>query len=288
MSLDIGFCSISEIKKNSFSNLRNLIDLRLNNNILKSFVMTHIPKNLEVLNISGNSMKTIYMTENTIQYVRNIKHLDLTNNEFTCDCHLFDLWELCATLRKGPGGVSSCNEFCPASEFETCKRQHPKIHQVQNTSENVTAGELRKKYEYINTTKKEIDVDYETNNNQQIDDVDLSGGTRNHSEDANDKTGKYRVNEERVSPDLWTNILYACIGIFGGICLLGATVFLAEFFFCRRKRSRKISANSSLRHVRMKVMETNEGRQETVPVSQHRGFDFVYVPTNANRTDQND
>jgi Leucine-rich repeat (LRR) protein len=288
ISLDISFCNISQIKSNSFSNLLNLINLRLNNNILKSFDMTHIPKNLEVLDISGNSMKTIRITKNTIRHMRNIKYLDLTKNEFTCECHLYDLWELCATLRNGPGGMSSCDEFCPASEFESCKGQHPKIHQVQNISENATAREPRKKYEYINTTKEEIDVGYKTSNNQRNNDVDLFGGTYNHSENANDKTGKYRVTEERASSDLWSYILYSCIGTFGGMCLIGATVLVAEIFFGRRKRSGKTSANNSLRHVRMKLMETNDETQETVPLSQHRGFDFVYVPTNASRTDQND
>lgn len=288
ISLDISFCNISQLKNSSFSNLRNLINLRLNNNIFKSFNMTHIPKNLEVLDISGNSMKTIHMTKNTIKHMRNIKHLDLTNNEFTCDCHLFDLWELCATLRNGSGGMSSCDEFCPASEFEICKEQHPKIDQVQNTSENFTAREPRKNYEYINTTKEETDVDYKTSDNEQNSEVEVFGGIHNDSEDANDKTGKYRVNEESASSGLWTNILYSCIGIFGGMCLIGATVLVAELFFGRRKRSGKMSSNSSLQHVRMKLMETSEEGQEMVPVTQQRGFDFVYVPKNANRTDEND
>lgn len=288
ISLDISFCNISQIKNSSFSNLRNLTNLRLDNNILKSFDMTHIPKNIEVLNISRNSIKSIYMKKNTIEHMRNIKHLDLTNNEFTCDCHLFDLWNLCAALRNRSGGMNSCDKFCPTFEFGTCKGQYPKIYQVQNTSENFTAREPRKNYKYVNTTKEEIDADYKRSNNEQNNDVDLFGGTHNHSENTNNKTGEYRVNEDRASSGVWTNILYSCIGIFGGICLIGATVLVAESVFGSRKRSRKISANSSLGHVRMKLMETNEEKQETVPVAQHRGFDFVYMPTNANRTDQND
>lgn len=287
ISLDISFCNISHIKNNSFSNLHRLINLRLNNNILKSFDMTHIPKNLEVFDISGNSMKTINMTLDTIRHMRNIKYLDLTNNEFTCDCHLYEIWQLCAALRNGHGGMSSCDEFCPASEFETCHGQHPQIHQVQNTSENFTAKEHRKKFEYINITKEETEVDHETSSNEHDDEVDVLGGTYNNSEDSNDKTGKYKVDDKLVSSDLSIIILYSCIGAFGGMCLIGATVLGAEFFFGSRKQSRKNSANSSLQHVRMKLMATNEERQETVPLTQHRGFDFVYVPTNANRTDQN-
>jgi Leucine-rich repeat (LRR) protein len=286
--LDISFCNISQIRNNSFSNLRNLVNLRLNNNILKSFDMTHIPKNLESLDISGNSMKTINMTKDTIRHMRNIKYLDLTKNVFTCDCNLYELWELCATLRKGHGGMSSCDEFCSASEFETCKGQHPKIDQVHNTSENFSTREPRKKYKYVNITEEEIEVDYETSSNQQNNDVDDFGSKHNHSEDADDKTGKYKVDEEPASSGLGTIILYSSIGTFGGLCLIGATVLGAELFFGHRKQSRNISANSNLQHVGMKVMETNEERQETVPLSQHRGFDFVYLPMNAIRTDQND
>jgi hypothetical protein len=180
--------------------------------------------------------------------------------------------------------MSSCDEFCPASEFETCKGEHPKIHQVHNTSDNFTAREPRKHYEYNNISKTDNDVDYETSNNQENNDVDVFGGVYNESEDANDKTGQYRVDEERVPSGLGTIILYSCIGTFGAMCLIGATVLVSEILFGRRKRS-----NSSLRHVRMKLIQpTNDERQETLPQSQHRGFDFVYVPTNANRTDQND
>jgi Leucine-rich repeat (LRR) protein len=286
--LDMSFCNINQIRNNSFSNLRNLVNLRLNNNNLKSFDMTHIPKNLEILDISGNSMKTINMTKDTIRHMRNIKYLDLTNNGFTCDCHLYELWELCTTLRKGHGGISSCDDFCPASEFETCKGQHPKYDQVQNISENLTAKESKKKYEYINITKGEPEEDYETSSNQQNNDVDVFGDTSNHSEDANNKSGKYKVDEELASSGLWTIILYSSIGTFGGLCLIGATVLGAELYFGRKKQSRKISANSSLKQVGMKLGKINEERQETVPLSQNCGFDFVYVPTNAIRSDQSD
>jgi Leucine-rich repeat (LRR) protein len=295
ISLDISFCNISQIPNNYLSNLHNLMNLRLNNNILKSFNMTHIPKNLEALDISGNSMRTINMRKHPIRHMTNIKYLDLTNNEFTCDCHLFGLWMLCARLRNRSGGMSSCDEFCPAPKFKACKGEHSEIHQVQNTSEHFNVSEPKRKYEYINTTMEEIDVHYKTSDTQQNNDVDTFGGVHNDSKDANDKTGKYKVNGERVLPDLglpagrtdlWTVALYACIGVFGGLCLIGVTVLGAELLFGRRKRSRKSAANCTLQRVRMEPTERSEERQETVPLSQHRGFDFAHVPRCINRTGQ--
>jgi Leucine-rich repeat (LRR) protein len=278
--LDISFCNISQIKHNSFSNLHNLMNLKLNNNLLKSFNMKHIPKNLRVLDISGNSMETINTTKDTIAHVANIEHLDLTENKFTCNCQLYDLWELCATLRKESGGMSSCDEFCPNSEFETCKGQHYKVHQLENT-ENFTTREPRKNHEYIDTTEADIDKDYDKSRIAD-DEVDVLEGMHNHSKDANEKTGKYKVIEGSASSQTGNILLYASIGTFAGLCLIGATVLGADLFFGRSRRSRTISAIRKLRLAKMKEKETNEEKFETVALTQQRGFDYLQVPTSVN------
>jgi hypothetical protein len=287
MSLDISFCNISQMKCGSFSNLHNLLNLKLNDNILKSFNTKHIPKNLRVLDISGNSMETIYITKDTITRMANIKHLDLTKNSFTCDCHLYHLWEMCSTLRKEPKGVSSCDEFCSDSEFETCKRPHFKAHQLENTSESFTARELPEEHEFNKTTKKDIAEDYNKTGIEENYEVDIFGGVHNHSKDANEETGKYRINEGSASTQTGDILLYSCIGAFVGLCLIGATVLVADMFLCRRRRNRTISAKRRLLLARKKEKETDEDKREAVPLSQQRGFDFLHVPRNVHRPDDN-
>jgi hypothetical protein len=288
--LDVSFCNISQIKHNPFSNLHNLMNLKLNNNILKSFNMKHIPKNLRVLDISGNSMETLNTTKDTIAHMTNIEHLDLTNNKFTCDCHLYDLWEFCSTLREKSGGMSSCDEFCPGSELETCKGQHYKVHQLENT-ENVTAREPRKHHEDIDTTEADIgtteadiDKDYDKSTIED-DEVDVFGSVHNNSRDDNNKTGKYKVIEVIGSSEMGNILLYAIIGTLAGLCLIGATVLGADLFFGRRRKSKTISAISKLRLARMKETNIDEEKWETVPLSQQRGFDFLHMPTSANSRD---
>lgn len=282
--LDISFCNISHTRSSSFSNLHNLISLKLNNNILKSFNMTHIPKNLRVLDISGNSIKTIHITNDTIRYMADIKHMDLTDNEFICDCRLYDLWQLCANLRKGFGDVTSCGEFCPDSSFGTCKGRHHQMHETRSISGNLTENEGRESHEYTNTRNGEIDEDYDRRSNEQNIEVDIFDGGHNHSKDGNETSGKYRVNEESAWSEVGNIVLYTCIGTFAGFSLVGTTVLVAEVVFGGKKRRGKASANSRLRLVRMRKLETSEDRQEIAPLSQQHGFDFVHVPTNKTRT----
>jgi Leucine-rich repeat (LRR) protein len=293
--LDISFCNISQISSKCFSNLHSLMGLRLNNNILKSFDVTQIPKNVEVLDISGNTMTTIKATKEMIRHVTNIKYLDLTHNEFICDCHLFDIWLWCATLRNGSGGTTSCDDFCPVFEFMACEGQNSQNGQARNTPKHFSSRKPGINYKYINLTSEGINSDNKTNDNQDNDDAEIIDDMNVDTDVANDTIGKYKIHDESVSSEnehsknFWGIVLYSCIGIFGGVCLIGAIVLGRDtFLYYRKSRSMKNSSSlrSSVRHVKLELMDTAEDRQETRPLSHKKGFDFVSMPTNANKTVQ--
>jgi Leucine-rich repeat (LRR) protein len=293
IELDIGFCNISQIPDKFFSNLHNLLSLRLKNNRLKSFNMIHIPKNLQVLDISGNSLTTINITKNMINHMTNIKHLVLTNNKFTCDCNLIDVWLWCAKLRNVDRGINSCDEFCPKLESATCEGQDYQIYKVRKTSEGFSGIKSERNYKYLNTSSEDIYVDHEGSDNQENKDTETIDGVPIDSEkDANKTIGKYKIKDESDSSvsglnreKLWDIIFYSCIGIFGGVLFIGLTVLVFDTVsVCRKARgnTKYISDNSSLRNVRLKLMEENDDRQETRPLSQHQGFDFVSFPAEVN------
>lgn len=299
ISLDVSFCNISQISNKCFSNLHNLLNLKLNNNMLKSFNMAQIPRNLEVLDISGNSLTTIIATKKITTQMTNIKHLVLTHNKFMCDCHIFDIWFWCSTLRNASEGSSSCDDFCPAANIMACGKHHSQTDQARNISEHFSVKKPGRNHKYTNTSSEEIGYSYETNDNQHLNEVETVDGLNVDTEDgANGKHGKYKVKDKSVSSDLessteneqlekvWGIVLYSCIGIFGGICLIGALALGTEMFLGYRRSGRSHSAGSSMRHVKLELMDTNQDREEMRPLAHNQGFDFVSMPTNANRTAQ--
>jgi Leucine-rich repeat (LRR) protein len=296
--LDVSFCNISKTSSKCFSNLHSLMDLRLNNNILKSFNVTQIPKNLAALDISGNSITTIKATKEIIRQRMNIKYLVLTHNEFICDCHLFEVWLWCATLRNRTGGASSCENFCPVLESMTCEGKYFRSNEAPNITKHFNARNREGNYKHISSTSEEINSDYKTNSNQENDDVENVYDMPVDRDVANHTIGEYKMNDEIASSDLgssteskeakkkWDIVLYSCIGIFGVICLTGAAalgIHINSHFRKSRGTKNSSSRRDSLEHVKLELMGTAEDKQETRPLSHNQGFDFVSMPTSANK-----
>jgi Leucine-rich repeat (LRR) protein len=278
ISLDISFCNITIIPNRFFSNLHNLVSLNLSDNRLQSINMRDVPQNLEVLDVSGNSLTSVTVTTAMIGHLDNLKHFDLRNNSFTCECRSLVLWKWCEKLRTENGGTSSCEEFCP----NLCGKQ------PEPDGGKTTVGNVRTR---TNTISEETGMEPETSDIQEHSDVESVDGPRVVSgENTNDTHGKLRVNDERESAGsdkLWNIILYSSIGVLGGLCLIGAIALLTDTALgCRKSRVKEVSrspSKNSLRNVRLELMEPIEDRQETTPLSLHRGFDFVSQPANVNR-----
>jgi len=248
ISLDIGFCNITEIPDHFFSKLHNLVSLNLSGNRLKSFNMTAVPKNLEVLDISRNSLSYVYVTSTTIRLLGSLKHLDLTNNNFTCTCRLLVMWKWCEKLRNGNGCASACEEFCPS-----------------------LCGEP----EQPNGRKTEHG-DVETIDVPGVDANDTLGRLRDNNERENGSSGK-----------MVSIITYSIIGVIGGLCLIGAIALTTDLILgyskSRNKEASRPPSRNSFRNVRLELMDPNDDRQEMTPLSRHHGFDFVSQPTNVHR-----
>jgi Leucine-rich repeat (LRR) protein len=278
ISLDISFCNITKIPNRFFSNLHNLVSLNLSNNRLQSINMRAVPQNLEVLDLSGNSLTSVTVTTAMIGLFDNLKHLDLTNNSFTCECRSLVPWKWCEKLRTENGGASSCEEFCP----------NPCGEQPEPDGGNTTIGNILSR---MNKISEETSMEPETSDNQEHSDVETIEGPGVVSrEGANDTFGKLRVNEESESAGsdkLWNIILYSSIGVLGGLCLIGAIALLTDTALgCRKSRAKEASrspSKNSFRNIRLELMDQNEDKQETTPLSLHRGFDFVSQPTNVNK-----
>ena len=288
LSLDISYCNITKIPNKFFSNLHNLLSLKLNGNLLAFFSMKSVPQSLEVLDISGNSMTAIDVTEETIRRLTNLKHFALTNNSFACECRLSHLWTWCAVLRNGLGGASSCDEMCPDLELETCGK----------------AGRTAMGHNHVrmNTVAGENDVDPAKSEDQENGDVEtLTGPGVVSGKDANNTSGNLKINDEDFpailgstaddegSERLWSIITYSFIAVFGGLCLIGAIALVTDTFLgCRKPRTRvpATSAKSTSRNIRLELTDPNEDMQEMTPLSHHRGLDFVSQPTNAHTKSQ--
>jgi len=281
ISLDISFCNITKIPIKFFSNLHNLVSLNLSDNRLQTFNMRAIPQTLEVLDISGNSLTSLTVTTEMIRLLDNLKHLDLRNNSFTCECRSLDLWKWCEKLRTGNGDASSCEEFCP----NLCGEQE------QTDGGKTTIGNVLIR---TNTISEETIKEPETTDNQTNNDVEtIEGPGVVSKEDANDTLGKLRVNDEHenvASDKLWNIILYSTVGVLGGLCVIGAIALLTDSILgCRKSRNTEASrspSKNSLRNIRLELMDPNDDRQETTPLSLHRGFDFVSQPANVHKYPQ--
>jgi len=281
MSLDISFCNITKISNRFFSNLHNLVSLNLSDNRLRSFNFRALPQTLEVLDISGNSLTSVTVKTEMIRLLDSLKHLDLTNNSFTCECRSLAVWKWCKKLRTENGGASSCEEFCP----NLCGEQE------QPNAGKTAIGNVRTR---MNTISEENSMEPDSSDNQKHSDVETVDGPGVVSrEDANDTFGKLRVNDQRDvvgSNKIWSIVMYSCIGVFGGLCLIGAIALVTDTILgCRKSRDREASrppSRNSFRNVRLELMDPNEDKQETTPLSLHRGFDFVSQPTSTHRTAQ--
>jgi Leucine-rich repeat (LRR) protein len=282
ISLDISSCNITEIPKKFFSNLHNLVSLNLNDNRLQSFNLRAVPQTLEVLDISGNSLTSVAVTTEIKWFLDSLKHLDLRNNSFTCECRSLSLWKWCEKLRTQNGGASSCEEFCPK----------PCGEQEQPDGEKIAIGNVHARNNFI--LSDETSMEPETSDSQEYSDVETVEDPSVVSRgDANDTLGKLRVNEEYASEGsvkMWSIILYACIGVFAGLCLIGAIALVTDTVLgCRKSRVKEASrspSRNSLRNVRLELMDPNQDGQETTPLSLHRGFDFVSQPTSVHNNPQ--
>jgi Leucine-rich repeat (LRR) protein len=281
MSLDVSYCNITEIPGRFFSNLHSLVSLNLSDNRLRSFNFRALPHNLEVLDISRNSLTSVIVRTEGIRLLDSLKHLDLTNNSFTCDCRLLAVGKWCEKLRTGNGGASSCKEFCP----NLCGEQE------QPNGGKTAIGNIHAR---MNAISEETSMEPDTSDNQKHNDVETVDGPGVVSrEDANDTFGKIRVNEEREivgSDKIWNIVMYSCIGVFGGLCLIGAIALVTDTVLgCRKSRGKEVSRSPSrnnFRNVRLELMDPIEDRQETTPLSLHSGFDFVSQPTSTHKTAQ--
>lgn len=277
ISLDISFCNITEIPNQFFSKLHNLVSLNLIGNRLKSFNMRALPQNLEVLDISRNSLTSVTVTKAMIRLLGSLKHLDLTNNNFTCECRVLVLSRWCEKLRNQNGGSSSCEEFCPnpcgvPEQPNGGKRAIGNVHTRTNTISEGTSMEP------------------ETDDSQEHGDVET---IEDPSVDANDTHGNLRVNEKREiggSDKMWSIIMFSSIGVLGGLCLIGAIALMTDLILgCNKSRNKEASrtpSRNSFRNVRLELMDPNDDRHETTPLSTRCGFDFVSQPTNVHRSPQ--
>ena len=281
LSLDISFCNITKIPNKYFSNLHDLLSLNLKGNLLKSFEMRALPQNLEVLDISGNSLESVKVTTKMIRLLGSLKHLNLTNNNFTCQCRSYPVWTWCEKLRTENGDARSCEEFCP----DVCGEQGDRLG-----GEAATGSDRTRKI----TISEENDTEPETSDNPEnsdVETVEVPGVVSGKG--ANDTIGELRVNDEHESAGtgkVWSIITYSCIGVVGGLCLIGAIALVTDTVFsCRKSPDKEVTRSAtskSLRNVRLELMDVNEDRQETTPLSVHRGFDFVSQPTNVQRNMQ--
>ena len=281
ISLDISSCNITNIPNKFFSNLHNLVSLDLNDNRLQSFNLNALPQNLEVLDISGNSLTNVTVTTGMIRLLDSLKHLHLTNNNFDCNCRSLALWKWCEKLKPENGGATSCEEFCPTRCLEQEEPSGGKppignVHFRRNTNTKVTTMEPEK-----SDGEEYSDV-------ENVDDPHVVSG-----KDANDTFGELRVNDESGREGLdktWNIIMYSVIGVFGGLVLIGSIALLTDAALgCRKPRYRKPTRSSSihsLRNLRLELMDPKDDRQETTPLSLHHGFEFVPRPTNAHRNSQ--
>jgi Leucine-rich repeat (LRR) protein len=277
LSLDISFCNITEISDKFFSNLRDLISLNLKGNLLKSFNMRAVPQNLESLDISGNSLTHINVQTETIRRLDRLKHLDLTNNNFTCECRMLPLSQWCAKLRTENGGASTCEEFCPGlcgEQEQPLDGKTPIVnfHIPMNTSSEGTD----------NVTKRSGDQEH--NDVETVHGPDVISGA-----EANDTSGKMRANRESLivgSDKMWTIITYSSIGVIGGLCLIGALALVTDAVLGWRRSRAKKGSRSSITNVRLEFMDSNEDRQETTPLSVNHRFDYVSQTTHAHRNAQ--
>lgn len=290
--LDLSFCNISQIPHKYFSNLHNLRNLRLNNNSLKTFSAMHLPSSLEILDLSRNSLTVVNVTDKVTQRMTNMEHLDLTENGFVCDCTLRELWLWCVKLSTKSGTMCGSNYFCPVIEFMNCKPQNSK------PSGEGTSPKL-------NTTRsRTFLINYSTEDTDNDDGLNASGDIENEveyiydqnsdkQEDEYDEMKQFKMGDDASSvlgsdiqgdglEGMWSIALYSCIAFLVGLCLIGALVLGVEVF-CGLKKGRNaktsISETSTLRQVRLQLMDRNEERQETRPLSHHQGFDFVSLPT---------
>jgi len=277
ISLDVSFCNITEIPDHFFTKLHNLMSLNLSGNLLKSFNMKAVPQNLEVLDISRNSLTSVTVTWTKIMLLDTLRHLDLTNNNFTCECHMLVLSKWCEMLRNGKGGESSCEQFCPNPCGEP---EQPNGGQRKIGDDHIRS----------NIISKETSIEPEIDDNQEHGDVET---IEDSGVNANDTHGNLRVNEARASEGLgntWNIIVYSCIGVLGALCLIGAIALTADLILgCSRSRNKKVSRSPSkntFRNVRLELMDTNDDRQEMTPLSHHCGFDYVSQATNLHRSHQ--
>ena len=277
ISLDISFCNITGIPDNFFSNLHNLVSLNLSDNRLKSFNMRAVPQNLEILDLSGNSLTSVIVTSPMIRLLGGLKHLDLTNNKFTCECRGLSIWKWCEDLRTQNRGEGSCEEFCP----------NPCGGPGQPNGGKTETGNVHTR---TNTISEENSMEPETGDSQVDTDVETIEGS---GVDANDTHGNLRVNNERESggsDKMWSIIMYSSIGVLGGLCLIGAIALMTDLILgcskSRKKEASRAPSRNSLRNLRLELMEPLDDRQEMTPLAHHRGFDFVSPPTNVHRNPQ--
>lgn len=277
ISLDISFCNITEIPDHFFSKLHSLMSLNLSGNLLTSFNMKAVPQNLEVLDISRNSLIYVTVTWTKIMLLDSLRHLDLTNNNFNCECHVLVLSKWCEILRNGKGSESSCEQFCP----NRCG-----VPEQPNGGQR-TIGDVHLRSD---TISKETSMEPTIDDNQEHGEVE----TIEHSGvDANDTHGNLRVNEASASEGLgktWNIIVYSCIGVLGALCLIGAIALTTDLILgCSRSRNKKVSrcpSKNTFRNVRLELMDTNDDRQEMTPLSHHSGFDYVSQAAHVHRNPQ--
>jgi len=277
ISLDISFCNITKIPNHFVSKLHNLLSLNLSGNHLKSFNMRAVPQNLEVLDISQNSLRSVTVTSVMIRLLSSIKHLDLRNNDFTCDCRLSVMWKWCQNLRNENGGASSCEEYCP---------NHCGEPEQPNGGETVIGNVHARR----NTVPEGSSTESKTDDNQENSDVEIFEGS---GVNANDTRGNLRVDDKLQSggsDNTWSIIVYSVIGFLGVLCLIGVIALMTDLMLgCSKSRKKAASGSSSKNNfgnVKLELMDPIDDRQETTPLSHHRGFDFVSQQANVHRNPQ--
>lgn len=102
-TLDLSYCNISYLPRDTFKPFSNITHLRLVGNMIgstdnNSLAFLHNLPHLERLDLSYNNMTTVY--PQVFRFNTDLKMLKLIGNPWKCGCHIADMWEWAAVVKQ--------------------------------------------------------------------------------------------------------------------------------------------------------------------------------------------